>query len=136
MPFFFSNIFIHYFSHTGNNFFHRVTGLSQEDVKRITIFSLVKANNLSNLYELVAESLREGKNEPDPNSVSPSLSSSNDDSKNTADSYVHNKYETITLPCIKFPKELPIKSDGSRQEFLFMHVSKPIAVHDIIYIIS
>lgn len=41
-----------------NDFFFRVTGLTPKDVKKITIFSMVQVDQLSTLFDLVADSLR------------------------------------------------------------------------------
>lgn len=45
-----------------NDFFFRVTGLTPKDVKKITIFSMVQVDQLSTLFDLVAESLRKSNN--------------------------------------------------------------------------
>lgn len=45
-----------------NDFFFRVTGLTPTDVKKITIFSMVQVDQLSTLFDLVAESLRKSNN--------------------------------------------------------------------------
>ena len=43
---------------TGNNFFTRLTGLAPDEIKRLTLFSIVHVEKLSNLFELVAEAMR------------------------------------------------------------------------------
>ena len=45
---------------TWNDFFLRATGLSGEEAKRLSIFSIVQADKLSTLFELVANALKNG----------------------------------------------------------------------------
>lgn len=61
---------------TWNIFFQKVTGLCEDELKRLTIFSLVQVDELSVLFELVADAL---KKEP-PLKSSSSSSSSNSSS--------------------------------------------------------
>jgi hypothetical protein len=70
----FFNIF---FRVTGNNFFLASTGFTIETVTQATIFGLVQRNKLSNLFEIVAKSLR-------------------------TKSQIDDDYLAVTLPCIKF----------------------------------
>ena len=49
----------HNFPFAGNDFFIKATGLSRVEIQRLTIFSIVQSDKLSNLFELVAEALRE-----------------------------------------------------------------------------
>jgi hypothetical protein len=71
-------------------------------VKRITVFSIVQADKLSSLFELVSEALRDEKGE----------------TKDTCEES-SKSVTTVTLPCVAFPKQ--VKDLGS----LFMHVSIP-----------
>lgn len=80
-------------------------------MKRITLFSLIQAEKLSKLYELVAESLTESKKIPDD---SEGRSSSNNDKK---------CFKTITLPCIQFPPR------NNCQFSLYMNVSENFCSH-------
>jgi hypothetical protein len=106
---------------TCNHFFNRLTGLSQPDMKRITIFSLVQAESLSTLYEVMANFLRKCNNRSAGDSVVPSLSSASD-GKSAEDTSIKNNYETITLPCINFPHSLPLRQNDNGYS-IFMHVS-------------
>jgi len=79
-----------------NDFFHKMTGMSEQDVQRITIFSIVQADKLSTLFELVATSLRRGNSADNKNDASTeSLPLSKP---------LNDTYRTVTLPCISFPK--------------------------------
>jgi len=96
-----------------NDFFHRATGMSEQDVQRITIFSIVQADKLSTLFELVATSLRRS-NKPSSTdgcttdtSAGPWPSSKND-----------APYKTVTLPCIPFPKGMKLKSSKNGKDVL------------------
>lgn len=83
-----------------NTIFRTLTGLTEEDVKRITIFSFVKAEKLSKLFELVSEALRDEKEDSD---------------EKVGDS--NKPVTTVTLPCISFPKQV------KKLDSLFLHVS-------------
>jgi len=110
---------------TCNVFFYRLTGITEHDIKTITIFSLVKAEMLSSLYEFVAEALRKG-SAYDGNGTIPSLCSSSQgetSSRQTGDSSLRNNhFDTITLSCINFPKNI-ISSDCEANPCLFMHIT-------------
>jgi len=82
-----------------NEFFHRATGMSEQDVQRITIFSIVQAHKLSTLFELVATSLRRSNK---PNSKDDKNDISNESLSPSKQS--NDTYKTVTLPCISFPK--------------------------------
>jgi len=96
-----------------NDFFHSATGMSEQDMQRITIFSIVQADKLSTLFELVATSIRQSKK---PSSADGCItdtsagpwSSSNDDAP----------YKTVTLPCIPFPKGMKSKAGEDEEEVL------------------
>jgi hypothetical protein len=74
--------------------------MSASDVERATIFSFVKSSRLSNLFEIVAKSLR---------SADPNEADSRDESRknsNSGESISTNwNYDAMTLPCIRFPAE-------------------------------
>jgi len=96
-----------------NDFFHRATGMSEQDVQRITIFSIVQADKLSTLFELVATSLRRTKKPSSTDGCTTDTSagpwpSSNDDAP----------YKTVTLPCIPFPKGMKFKTGENDEEVL------------------
>lgn len=81
---------------TGNDFFLRATGLNEREAKRLTIFSIVQPNELSNLYKMVARALAE----------------KCDTSASTSADVTHRKssatkeWQAITLKCIPFPNDL------------------------------
>jgi len=81
-----------------NDFFLKATGVSKAEVKKITLFSLVKADKLSNLFEIVAAALKKGgMNEP------PQLEENSASDGSTArKSRSHCDYAGMTLPCIDF----------------------------------
>jgi hypothetical protein len=68
---------------TWNECFIKATGLRKSEVERMTIFSLVKPDKLSNFFEIVAAALQ-----PD-----------NEDEENDK----NGNYAAMTLPCIDFP---------------------------------
>lgn len=96
---------------TGNDFLVKAIGLSKEDVSRLTIFSLVQADKLSSLFEMVAEALRCDRN--DRNRVERSEDGSggegSDSSGNTTNESSKSgesrrwTYPSMTLPCVSFP---------------------------------
>lgn len=98
-----------------NDLFFRVTGLTQNDVKRITIFSMVQVDKLSTLFDLVADSLRKS-NSLESSSMDASSSSENSLNK------IHN-FSTVTLPCVPFPQELTKSENKQDKKMLFMNVS-------------
>lgn len=73
--------------------------MSVSDVERATIFSFVQSSRLSSLFEIVAKSLRSA----DPVEVETS-SSEKTDAENGSKAW---NYESMTLPCIRFPAEHP-----------------------------
>mmetsp|Transcript_1210 Transcript_1210/g.3125 ORF Transcript_1210/g.3125 Transcript_1210/m.3125 type:complete len:152 (-) Transcript_1210:1594-2049(-) len=133
-----------------NDFFLKATGLSREEVQRLTIFSIVQPDKLSNFFELVAEALRESNNEETPKAVSDSGSSSSSSGHTTGasgesgeqrtDSDLQQEkeeemqkqqqkqkmedYAAMTLPCVAFPSR---RSRGTNHHPnpLYMTVSVP-----------
>jgi len=104
-----------------NDFFHRATGMSEQEVQRITIFSIVQADKLSTLFELVATSLRRSNKPSSSEDCITDTSAAQWTSSNDNDTY-----KTVTLPCIPFPKGLKIKSGENEEEALcplFMSVT-------------
>lgn len=89
-----------------NGFFLKATGISKAGVKGLTIFSLVKQEKLSNLFEIVARALRK-----DTSSLSTEPLS---DSSSTSVESQKWDYAGMTLPCIDFPssKERPAIGKG------------------------
>jgi len=95
-----------------NDFFLKATSLKKEEIDRLTIFSLVQASKLSNLFEIVAAALRygtldssasegeEGKESSADGTTKPSSSSGSD--ANGASLTRNGNYTAITLPCTHF----------------------------------
>lgn len=129
-----------------NDFFFRVTGLTEKDVKKVTIFSMVRVDRLSALFEFVAEALRRS-NAHDVSKTSSSEESSKSNSILTSgcagssgnsqcthdrnsDSRTEERepsletleFETESLPCVSFPNVLTNEKDGQVKK-LYMNVS-------------
>jgi PAS domain-containing protein len=68
---------------TWNECFIKATGLRKSEVERMTIFSLVKPDKLSNFFEIVAAALRPDDEDDEPPET--------------------DDYAAMTLPCIDFP---------------------------------
>ena len=112
-----------------NSCFLKASGLRKSEVERMTIFSLVMPNKLSNFFEIVAQALRLG----DEHSGSDSNSSDRESSKNDSDSTENHSekisrnwnYAAMTLPCIDFPVMKERKEAGILVESsLYVTVSK------------
>jgi len=89
-----------------NGFFLKATGISKAGVKGLTIFSLVKQEKLSNLFEIVARALRKDSSALSTEQLSESSSTCVESQK--------WDYAGMTLPCIDFPssKERPTCGKG------------------------
>jgi len=74
-----------------NEIFLHATALRRNQVDRLTIFSLVQTSMLSNLFELVASSLREDDQQERRNNSTKTL----------------QDYSTMTLPCVPFHADRP-----------------------------
>jgi len=96
---------------TWNDFFLRATGLTEQEAKRLTIFSIVQADELSSLFEMVAAALRKSSSKTPPNKRHRKaiLSSIDLDKESDVSSSSSKKksnqqeWAAITLPCISFP---------------------------------
>lgn len=89
-----------------NDFFSTATGITKDSVSRLTIFSIVQADKLSNMFEMVAEALRGDRTRQASSEPKSADSSANTTSESGADSSVNpqwEQYTAITLPCISFP---------------------------------
>ncbi|KAL7567747.1 hypothetical protein ACA910_012079 [Epithemia clementina (nom. ined.)] len=87
-----------------NDIFLRATRLRRSHVERMTIFSLVQPGMLSNLFELVASSLREDDNDQKQQEEG-NQQQQQRDQDNTASAKKTNPlhdYSTMTLPCVTF----------------------------------
>mmetsp|Transcript_25514 Transcript_25514/g.42433 ORF Transcript_25514/g.42433 Transcript_25514/m.42433 type:complete len:777 (-) Transcript_25514:101-2431(-) len=96
---------------TCNKFFIAATGLSREEISRMTIFSIVKPEKLCHLFEMVAEALRdnrvraeteEANAEDGSDAQSSSGTTAEKSGKSTSESGTW-EYAAMTLPCISFP---------------------------------
>ena len=115
---------------TWNDFFLRATGLSGEEAKRLSIFSIVQADKLSTLFDLVANALkngaarkkrRRGRKRSGPSNSSAGSgsvagsaaasattgSSGTGSEMSTASSYKPVDYSAVTLPCVPFQATYP-----------------------------
>jgi len=107
-----------FFYVTGNDFFLKTTGLSNEEVDRITIFSLVQTDKLSNLFELVAASLRHSHPSDETDNQKPSEEG---EASSEAPSRGLKDFAAITLPCVKFqPRQ---EDDNEKSKPLNMTVT-------------
>ena len=117
---------------TANAFFLKATGLTKWEAVRLTIFSIVQPDKLSNLFQLVAEALRQDTAESDQRRNNHDTGSSTSDGHSSghtsrvsgscnddsgSDSW---DYTAITLPCIAFP------SKGHRKKFSSTHHPNPL----------
>lgn len=101
-----------------NDFFLKTTGLSNEEVDRITIFSLVQTDKLSNLFELVAASLRHSHPSDETDNQKPSEEG---EASSEAPSRGLKDFAAITLPCVKFqPRQ---EDDNEKSKPLNMTVT-------------
>ncbi len=111
-----------------NDFFFKATGLTQTDVKRITIFSMVQVDQLSYLFDLVADALRKSNSgtvvtkSSQPTSSSSSATNITTSSENI-DCNQQNHFQTVTLPCVPFPQEILINGKDKKKS-LYMNVSE------------
>lgn len=97
-----------------NDFFLKSTGLTNEEASRLTIFSIVETDKLSDLFDMVAQALRSSSSSY-PHEISSGSSGSgssgsvktdkeeknNDSSRSSMNS--KESYPVLTLPCVRFP---------------------------------
>jgi hypothetical protein len=114
-----------------NDFFFRVTGLTPKEVKKLTIFSMVQVDRLSQLFDLVADSLRKSNQSvvsqsTDSTSKLNSTESSNNystsSSRNDASNCSPLQFETIILPSVPFPQKNKANKNVGKK-ILFLNVS-------------
>mmetsp|Transcript_8632 Transcript_8632/g.19386 ORF Transcript_8632/g.19386 Transcript_8632/m.19386 type:complete len:962 (+) Transcript_8632:366-3251(+) len=104
-----------------NEFFLRATGLTERDAKRLTIFSMVKPNHLSNLYKMVAQSCCSDKSiSSSSNAGSTTSCSAAAPLEDSASSPITKKsdgrddeeeWKAVTLKCISFPSHAKSNND-------------------------
>lgn len=87
-----------------NEFFLKVTGLTEEEASKITIFSLVRSNKLSDLFEIVAAALRSDESVRNESSKATASAETKEESSQSSLSSGGGKwnYTAITLPCTSF----------------------------------
>jgi hypothetical protein len=114
-----------------NDFFLKATGFSKAGVKGLTIFSLVKQEKLSNLFEIVAKALRSPQKE-----ASESSSSTSEPADSSSDVVKSKKwdYAGMTLPCIDFPSSKERPSGKGLVNPLYITVSKLCGLKSLLYI--
>eukprot|EP00557_Chaetoceros_sp_GSL56_P009223 CAMPEP_0176496290 /NCGR_PEP_ID=MMETSP0200_2-20121128/11115_1 /TAXON_ID=947934 /ORGANISM="Chaetoceros sp., Strain GSL56" /LENGTH=855 /DNA_ID=CAMNT_0017894233 /DNA_START=14 /DNA_END=2581 /DNA_ORIENTATION=+ len=115
-----------------NDFFFRVTGLTPKEVKKLTIFSMVQVDRLSQLFDLVADSLRKSnksvvsrstESSSKPDSTESSFNCSTSSSKTeTVTCRPPMHFETITLPSVPFPQKSKTDKQNEKK-ILFLNVT-------------
>lgn len=127
---------------TWNQCFLKVTGLRKSEVERMTIFSLVRPENLPNFFEIAAHALKPQEEErSNVDSTDESTETIQDDEKTSEgenqgvrsnESSRRLDYAALTLPCIEFPamknrrdQNYPLQNSDS----LHVTVSNRICVH-------
>lgn len=94
-----------------------------EEVACLTIFSIVRVDRLSALFEIVASALEKSST---PSVVSNDKDPSQDTSKSVSKSNEID-YEALTLPCIPFPSRYKTSKDNTGIPIpIFMTVSYPL----------
>jgi hypothetical protein len=110
---------VHFFFISGNNFFLELTGLAPEDLKQLTLFSLIQVGHLARLFEFAATALQQPSDDVSATTIDTDTISV---MPNAVD------YESITFPCIDFSalKKLPcVESNASAapKKQIYMTVS-------------
>jgi len=92
---------------TWNKCFLKATGIRRSDVERMTIFSLVRPEMLSNFFEIVAHALKPQSSKNAPSQLEGTVAEVSSDEKSSKEgSFVatmRTNYAAMTLPCIDFP---------------------------------
>jgi PAS domain-containing protein len=108
-----------------NDFFLKATGLSGETAERLTIFSLVRSNRLSDLFEIVAAALRsdDSKRTDDVSAVTsgPIVDGNSEDDMNDGTQRSTNSawnYTAITLPCTAFHPDKVDTADENKPLYI------------------
>jgi hypothetical protein len=92
---------------TWNKCFLKLTGIRRSEIERMTIFSLVKPEMLSNFFEIVAHALKpstssDTKAETGSAETTSEGPKSNNEEESSATS-TRTNYAAMTLPCVNFP---------------------------------
>lgn len=111
-----------------NRCFLKATGLPESDVERMTIFSLVNPDKLSNFFELVAEALRCNDEPSHPSSLKNQEKSSGEESSNESQKGKGQperqwNYAAMTLPCIDFPAMKKLRKSNASMDLGPLHVT-------------
>lgn len=92
---------------TWNKCFIKATGIRRSEVERMTIFSLVKSEQLSKFFEVVAKALKE--DETRGQTLASSFKDGNKSKEDSSScdgssvSTTRSSFDSLTLPCIDFP---------------------------------
>ncbi len=112
---------------TWNKCFLKVTGIRRSEIKRMTIFSLVRPEMLSSFFEIVAHALK-----PELSAISTRTTASEGSSiektnseEALASTLTRMNYAAMTLPCCEFPfmKKRRAKDSSCNSDQLFVTVS-------------
>lgn len=113
-----------------NHFFLKAIGLTEQELRYLTLFSIVQADQLSTLFETLGGALRgatssvakiESSYEP-----SKSMDSTDKDENSSSSSSQGTNFSVISLPCIQFPARFrPVGSSEDKRILnkFFMTVS-------------
>jgi hypothetical protein len=104
-----------------NDFFLTATGLSEQDAKKLTIFSIVQSDQLSSLYKMVARALCP----PNADGAPPRVGSATSGPNGTTDSS-SEEWQAITLKCVPFPRNNSNKNSKQKQGGTATHHPNPL----------
>ena len=128
----------------GNPIFLKATGLTSKQTNRLTLFSLVQGDRLSNLFEIIGNALRIAKqqkleqennsnNNNDNNTKGSSKQSSSSTSNvvattscniSSSNVFVKKNYDnTTTLPCILFPSNCSLENNHPNSFYMTVSVN-------------
>ena len=106
-------------------------------MRHLTIFSIVQADQLSNLFETLGKALH-SLSFQSSDSTSDTANESNNDSEKTdteetvqSNTTQHSNFSLISLPCIPFPSEKKIRNtsgDKKNENNFFMTVSNALSI--------
>ena len=93
---------------TWNKCFLKLTGIRRSEIERMTIFSMVKPEMLSNFFEIVAHALKPStSSDVNPDSEATETTSQSEPKSSSEEessaSSARTNYAAMTLPCVNFP---------------------------------
>jgi len=114
-----------------NQSFVNATGLAESHLERMTIFSLVQPNKLSNFFEIAARALRSNDDEAEltdqesstndkpPEASTAPNDTNGDENMSKEDPSTKRKwnYAAMTLPCIEFPAMKERRGSSNKWEY-------------------